>query len=522
MEKIEESPEQRQWALIHGNLDSLAQLLDLSDPQALALRGHISPEATEVPLADVEPACWKMRALFDEWRTDHDAMTEFTAKAAGAPLQVSRTAMGFMAQMLGYPSPHVKPLSFHALTQEPEWRHPENLALISQLVLDGMLAYKVKQSRTALRAVTGVYASDFFTKRGHATVPYARETGPELLGYGEDALDAYINAVGYHPLLTREQEAALAQRMRLKDSEDPHLRADAALARSTLITHNLRLVLRQAFFTIAPRPYLARGAADIVQEGNVSLIRAIDKFDPAYRTRVATYAIPRIRADIRRWVSKEGFWLVGDDRHHINQARHPENVRPRIRVGLDELPQHSHDRTALAPHEQVEMHLDAEAQWNVIERLETLTPRQRKTLRLMYRKGLSIVKVAEQGGISQQAVSQTHDAALRKIRQHLHPGPNPRQALRSVRTPEVLLEAAGVVVGPGDDPREVAAATIASAGLTGTYASVLALRYGVGLEYPEGMTHRQIQDRLRLGAGMALWYEKRGLKKLRETRDAGQ
>jgi RNA polymerase sigma factor (sigma-70 family) len=522
MEKIEESPEQQRWALIHGDLDSLAQLLDLSDPQALALRGHISPEAAEVPIADVEPACWKMRALFDEWRANYDAVAEFTAKSAEAPTQVGRSAVGFMAQMLGYPSPHVKPLSFHALTKEPEWPHPENLALMSQLVLDGMLAYKVKQSQPVLRAVTGVYASDFFTRRGHATAPYALEAGPELLGYGEDALDAYINAVGYHPLLTRKQEIALAQRMARKGSEDPRLRADAAVARSTLITHNLRLVLRQAFFAIAPRPYLARGTADIVQEGNVSLIRAIDKFDPAYRTRVATYAIPRIRADIRRWVSKEGLWLVGDDRYHISQARHPENVRPRFRVSLDELGQHPNDRSALAHHEQVEVRADAEAQWNVIEHLETLTTRQRETLRLVYREGLSIVKVAEQSGISQQAVSQSHDAALRKIHQHLHPEPNPRNALRSVRTPETLLEAAGVALRPGEDPREVAAATIANAGLIGTYASVLALRYGVGLEHPEGMTHRQIQGQLRLGEGMALWYEKRALEKLREARAAGQ
>lgn len=102
----------------------------------------------------------------------------------------------------------------------------------------------------------------------------------------ENAIRQYLGEIGRYPLLTAEQESRLAQRVIEGDIE----------AQQRLVEANLRLVV-----SIAKR-YTNQGIAllDLVQEGNLGLIRAVQKFDPSRGFRFSTYATWWIRQAISR------------------------------------------------------------------------------------------------------------------------------------------------------------------------------------------------------------------------------
>ena len=104
-------------------------------------------------------------------------------------------------------------------------------------------------------------------------------------------IDAYIQAVNRLPLLTPEQEHELA--MRFRDSED----LDAA--RQMVLSH-LRLVVSIA------RGYLGYGLAhaDLIQEGNVGLMKAVKRFDPDRGVRLVSFAMHWIKAEIHEYILK--------------------------------------------------------------------------------------------------------------------------------------------------------------------------------------------------------------------------
>jgi RNA polymerase primary sigma factor len=99
-------------------------------------------------------------------------------------------------------------------------------------------------------------------------------------------LSAYRREIDGTPLLTADEEKALAHRIAAGD----------AGAKDHLIRANLRLVVNIA------RKYLGRGLdwPDLIQEGNVGLIRAAELFDPAFGTRFATYASYWLKESIKR------------------------------------------------------------------------------------------------------------------------------------------------------------------------------------------------------------------------------
>ena len=103
------------------------------------------------------------------------------------------------------------------------------------------------------------------------------------------SLEAYISIVNQAPVLTREEEYALA--VRFKKNND----LDAA---RQLILSQLRFVVHIA------RTYNGYGLplADIIQEGNVGLMKAVKKFDPEKGVRLVTYAVHWIRAEIHEFV----------------------------------------------------------------------------------------------------------------------------------------------------------------------------------------------------------------------------
>src|SRR5213595_2011861 len=104
-------------------------------------------------------------------------------------------------------------------------------------------------------------------------------------------LDAYIAAANRLPLLTHEEEASLARRLR--DHGD--LKAAGALVLS-----HLRLVVSIS------RQYLGYGLphGDLIQEGNVGLMKAVKRFDPDQGVRLVSYAMHWIKAEIHEYILK--------------------------------------------------------------------------------------------------------------------------------------------------------------------------------------------------------------------------
>ncbi|MFT6092418.1 MAG: RNA polymerase nonessential primary-like sigma factor [Pseudohongiellaceae bacterium] len=112
------------------------------------------------------------------------------------------------------------------------------------------------------------------------------ENNPNL-----DATRLYLNEIGYSPLLTAGEEVLFARKA-LKGDEP---------ARKRMIESNLRLVVKIS------RRYINRGLSllDIIEEGNLGLIRAVEKFDPEKGFRFSTYATWWIRQNIERAIMNQ-------------------------------------------------------------------------------------------------------------------------------------------------------------------------------------------------------------------------
>lgn len=106
-----------------------------------------------------------------------------------------------------------------------------------------------------------------------------------------DATQLYLNEIGFSPLLSAEEEVFFARKA-LKGEE---------AARKRMIESNLRLVVKIS------RRYVNRGLAllDLIEEGNLGLIRAVEKFDPERGFRFSTYATWWIRQTIERAIMNQ-------------------------------------------------------------------------------------------------------------------------------------------------------------------------------------------------------------------------
>ena len=111
----------------------------------------------------------------------------------------------------------------------------------------------------------------------------------------DDPVKVYLKEIGRVPLLTADEEISLAERM---NGDDP---VDAAKARKRLSEANLRLVV-----SIAKR-YVGRGMQflDLIQEGNLGLIKAVEKFDHTKGFKFSTYATWWIRQAITRAIADQ-------------------------------------------------------------------------------------------------------------------------------------------------------------------------------------------------------------------------
>lgn len=112
------------------------------------------------------------------------------------------------------------------------------------------------------------------------------------MGRDDTTFDTYLREIQRHPLLDADEEKALARRIQKQDVDH----VDAMEARNSMILANLRLVV-----SVAKR-YLGRGLLlpDLVEEGNIGLVHAVEKFDPDMNTRFSTYATWWIKQAVRR------------------------------------------------------------------------------------------------------------------------------------------------------------------------------------------------------------------------------
>lgn len=118
--------------------------------------------------------------------------------------------------------------------------------------------------------------------------PTVSAADTEFLG---DVTQLYLNEIGVNPLLTADEELALSRQVRQGNFS----------ARQTMIERNLRLVVNIA------KHYLNRGIPllDLVEEGNLGLIHALEKFDPERGFRFSTYATWWIRQNIERAIMNQ-------------------------------------------------------------------------------------------------------------------------------------------------------------------------------------------------------------------------
>ena len=259
----------------------------------------------------------------------------------------------------------------------------------------------------------------------------------------EDPLKLYVRQIGGGALLTREEERELARR---KDEGDED-------AKRRLIESNLRLVMAiTRNYTKANVPLL-----DLIQEGNLGLIRAVEKFDYRLGYKLSTYATWWIRQAITRALADQGRTIrlpvhVADQvrrllraRRQLAQklnreptlaelARESQQSEERVRelLGLVETPVSLEtpvgdgeslygdlieDVHSLAPHEQTAEHARGR---ELAGALEQLNPRMHRVLSLRF--GLdggppkTLEEVGSELGITRERVRQLETRALRELR----------------------------------------------------------------------------------------------------------
>ena len=119
----------------------------------------------------------------------------------------------------------------------------------------------------------------------------AEETDSAKSGFLNDVTQIYLNDIGVNPLLSAAEELDLSRRVRAGNFE----------ARQKMIVSNLRLVVSIA------KHYLNRGIqiSDLIEEGNLGLIHALEKFDPERGFRFSTYATWWIRQNIERAIMNQ-------------------------------------------------------------------------------------------------------------------------------------------------------------------------------------------------------------------------
>ena len=260
-----------------------------------------------------------------------------------------------------------------------------------------------------------------------------------------DSVKMYLRDIGKYPLLTREEEIDLAKKIEQGDKA----------ARDKLINCNLRLVVSIA------KKYMNRGLQflDLIQEGNVGLMKAVDKFDYNRELKFSTYATWWIRQGIQRAISDQGRLIripvhMGDiisklakvTRQLVQEkGREPTTAELAERLDMPEekilyiqrisqdpvsfetpvgqeddsyLGDFLEDTNSLSPSEVAENKMLKEL---LLKVLSTLTPREQKVIRLRYGiddgRQRTLEEVGKEFNVTRERIRQIETKALSKLRQ---------------------------------------------------------------------------------------------------------
>ena len=267
----------------------------------------------------------------------------------------------------------------------------------------------------------------------------------------EDPVRMYLKEIGTVPLLTSEQEVELARRVEAGDEE----------AKKALTEANLRLVVSIA------KKYVGRGMPflDLIQEGNMGLMKAVDKFDYTKGYKFSTYATWWIRQAITRGIADTGrtirvpVHMVETINKTLRMTRQllqelgreptPEEVAERLSVPVSRVREvlkisrdpvsldtpigeedDSHlgdfieDDTALSPADSATFSMLREELANA---LESLTERERQVVKLRFGledgRARTLEEVGREFNVTRERIRQIEAKALRKLR---HPSRSKR------------------------------------------------------------------------------------------------
>jgi len=259
-----------------------------------------------------------------------------------------------------------------------------------------------------------------------------------------DPIKSYFKDVRGIPLLTAEEEITLAKRIQKGDEK----------ARKQMIRSNLRLVI-----SIAKR-YINLGVplSDLIEEGNIGLMRSVEKFDPDKGFRFSTYAAWWIKQAISRSIIDQGKMIrvpvyMNEEilkykkakeilMHKLNRKPRVSEIAKKLQVPVDKVREYERaiakmssldaplgeegdgqvkdiiaDETLLNPEEQLEEFFNKERAKNL---LEHLSAREKKILILRY--GLAdgtaktLAEIADEINVSRERVRQIEFAAIKKIK----------------------------------------------------------------------------------------------------------
>ncbi|PZN34272.1 MAG: RNA polymerase sigma factor RpoH [Proteobacteria bacterium] len=264
------------------------------------------------------------------------------------------------------------------------------------------------------------------------------------------SLDAYVERVSRIPVLSREEELALATRFREE--------GDLEAARQLVLSH-LRFVVHIA------RGYTGYGlpVGDLIQEGNIGLMKAVKRFDPAVGVRLVSFAVHWIRAEIHEYVlrnwrlvkiattksqrklffnlrrlKKNLGWLTEAETQAVARdlGVTPEEVTDMEQrlssrdLSFDPAPdtddeEGSYSPSAYLPHPEADPSVAVEReQWDedtsdrLSQALETLDERSRNILasRWMTEQKATLHELAERYGVSAERIRQIEANAIKKLR----------------------------------------------------------------------------------------------------------
>lgn len=264
------------------------------------------------------------------------------------------------------------------------------------------------------------------------------------------SLDAYMQAISRIPVLSREEEQVLARRL--------HEDNDLDAARSLVIS-NLRFVVHVA------KGYKGYGLplADLVQEGNIGLMKAVKKFDPDVGVRLVSFAVHWIRAEIHEFVlrnwrlvkvattkaqrklffnlrktRKHLGWLSEDERHAVakdlgvskNEVTEMEKRLSSRDLSFDFSANDDDEGSSFAPAGYLsstdadpaqtieDLDYEQDSENRLLSSLETLDERSRDILerRWLAGKKTTLQELAKEYGVSAERIRQIESSALKKLR----------------------------------------------------------------------------------------------------------